>query len=98
MNETKYRSQLENEIRLLLPDCFIMRNDPKIIQGIPDIIVLNGRCWAMLEIKVSEDAPVQANQPYYIELFGQMSFSAFIYPENQWEILTEMVRYFNANC
>lgn len=95
MNETKYRSQLEGTIKEILPACFIMRNDAKLIQGIPDIIVLHGTSWAMLEIKVSEDAPVQPNQPYYIDLFDRMGFSAFIFPENEWEILMEMVRYFD---
>lgn len=97
MNETQYRSQLEETIRKILPDCFIMRNDAKNIQGIPDIIVMYGPWWAMLEIKVSEDAPVQPNQPYYIDLFDRMGgFSAFIWPENETDVLTAMVDYFNA--
>lgn len=97
MTETKYRNQLENTIKELLPTCFIMRNDAKNIQGIPDIIVLCGWTFAMLEIKISEDSPVQPNQEYYIDLFDQMAFAAFIYPENEWEILMEMVRYFDAH-
>ena len=97
MNETRYRSQLEKTIKEILPDCFIMRNDAKIIQGIPDIIVLYGITWAMLEIKISENAPAQPNQQHYVDLFSTMGFSAFIYPENQWEILTEMVGYFDEH-
>ena len=97
MNETQYRNHLEKTIKEIFPACFILRNDAKNIQGIPDIIVLCGWTWAMLEIKISEDAPVQPNQSYYIDLFDQMGFSAFIYPDNEWEILMEMVGYFDAH-
>lgn len=96
MNETQYRRQLEKTItNVLRPPTLILRNNPKEIQGIPDIIVLNGERWAMLEIKDDINAPVQANQPYYIDMCDSMAFGAFIYPQNEDEVIEALIRYFN---
>jgi len=41
----------------------------------------------MLEVKSSADAPQQPNQEYYVGLANDMWFGAFIFPENEAEIL-----------
>lgn len=93
MHENKYRKHLEDRISDMLPGCLILRNNPKEIQGIPDIVVFYGPRYGFLEIKVSEDAPIQVNQPYYIAWLDDMSFAKFIYPENEYDILGELIRW-----
>lgn len=76
-----------DEIRQRLPGAIILKNDPNYIQGIPDLTVFCDNKWATLEVKTGKRASHQPNQDYYVDLMNQMSFSAFIYPENKEEIL-----------
>lgn len=96
MTETEYAKELISTLEDIFPGCFILHNDPRRIQGVPDLLVLYQDRWAMLEVKKSADAPVQKNQPYYVELFGSMSYAAFIYPENEEAVLYELQRSFFA--
>jgi hypothetical protein len=64
--------------------------------GVPDITVLYGRFWAMLEVKVSASAPSQPNQEYYVDEMNKMGFAAFIYPENEEEVLYALQQAFRA--
>lgn len=50
----------------------------------------------MLEVKPRENARQQPNQEYYIELFDDMSFGAFIYPENEEEVLYDLQQAFGV--
>jgi hypothetical protein len=52
--------------------------------------------WATLECKSSEDASTQPNQEYYIERLGEMSFAAYIYPENEEEVLNALQQAFES--
>lgn len=94
MKESKFQKEVIDEIQELLPDAIIMKNDPNYIQGIPDLTILSGDKWATLEIKKSKDATHQPNQDFYVETMNNMSFSAFIFPENKEEILHEMAQSF----
>ncbi|MET0786941.1 MAG: hypothetical protein ABWY25_09560 [Paenisporosarcina sp.] len=87
MNESQYQTKLIKKIHDLLPGCYVLKNDPRFAQGIPDILILFNDKWAMLEIKMSGDASVQPNQEYYVELFAEMSFASFINPENEEDVL-----------
>ena len=60
------------------------------IQGYPDILILHGKQWAMLECKKSENEPHRPNQDYYINKLNNMSFASFIYPENKEDVLNEL--------
>lgn len=91
VNESKYRKELEARISGALPGCLILRNNAKEIQGICDIVVFYGERYGFLEIKVSENAPVQPNQTYYVNWLDEMSFAAFIYPENEYQILSDLI-------
>lgn len=94
--ESVYQRRLIDKLYEMFPDCFIMKNDPDEWQGIPDILILFEDKWAMLEVKVSATAEQQPNQEHYVEKFNDMSFAAFIYPENEEEVLEELLVRFGA--
>lgn len=94
MLENRFKTKLIKEINDMLPGCKVVHLDPNEIQGIPDLLVLYRDRWAALEGKKSAEAPHRPNQDYYVELMNDMSFAAFIYPENKDEVLDELYRYF----
>ena len=68
----------------------LLKNDSSIIQGFPDLLILNGNKWAALEVKTSRLAKVQPNQKYYIDVLDSMSYASFIFPENEKDVLNEL--------
>lgn len=87
MRENKFQSDLKKEIKSVLPDCIITKLDCNDIQGIPDLLILNGPKWATLECKKNANATHRPNQDYYVDKMNRMSFSSFIFPENKEEVL-----------
>jgi hypothetical protein len=87
MLESYYQAQLIKKLRVMFPGCVILKNDSSYMQGVPDLTILYGLMWAMLEVKTSADAKEQPNQRFYVEQFNGMSFAAFIYPENEKDVL-----------
>jgi hypothetical protein len=71
-----------------------MKTDASYQQGIPDLIILWKEYWASLEVKPSESAFAQPNQKYYIQRLNDMSFAAYIYPENEQEVLNALQQAF----
>jgi hypothetical protein len=94
MLESKFQAELKKEIKRRFPGCIILKNDPDIIQGIPDLLILFENKWAALEIKKSRNASHQPNQDFYVERMNDMSYAAFIYPENREDILDELEQTF----
>lgn len=94
--EGEYQSDLINKIKQRFKSCIVLKNDPNYIQGIPDLTVLYKNKWALLECKRSEKEKKRPNQDYYVELADSMSFSRFIYPENEEEVLDELQQAFGA--
>lgn len=90
MAENRFKTNLIKDLRAMFPGCIITHLDPNEIQGIPDLLILYGDKWAVLEGKDYADAPHRPNQDYYVELMNEMSFAAFIYPENKEEVLHEL--------
>lgn len=87
MRESQYQAKLIDELERRFPGCVILKNDPTYLQGVPDLVIFYGNRWAMLEVKASENAPVQVNQPYWVRTLDEMSFAAFIYPSNEEDVL-----------
>lgn len=96
MKESDFQHKLIKKLEKMFPGCEIMKNDPTYIQGIPDLTILYGPRWATLEVKISAKADHQNNQDYYVEKHNQMSFSAFIFPENEKEVLNELKSFFKV--
>lgn len=96
MLESKYQAELIKKIRRLLPGCVILKNDPTYLQGVPDILILYGGQWAMLEVKRSGDHAIQPNQEHYVGLLNDMSFCQFITPETESEVLHDLQQSFGA--
>lgn len=94
--ERDFQPQLKEEIRARFPGCFIIKLDSSEYQGIPDLLILWGPRWAILEAKRSADAPFRPNQEYYIDLFNEMSFSSAIFPENKEAVLHELQQAFGS--
>ena len=94
MLENRFKTKLIGEIKQMFPGCMVLHLDPTEIQGIPDLLVLYKDRWAVLEGKKNARASHQPNQDYYVELMDEMSFAAFIYPENKDEVLDELYLYF----
>ena len=102
MLERDFQAKVIKEIKSMLPGCFVLKCDgSNTPQGFPDILVICGDKWAVLEFKrsekerYSENGP-RPNQEYYIERLGKMSFAKFIYPENKEEVLDELQQTFRA--
>lgn len=96
MSERKYQAELIKKLRRRFPDCVILKNDSGYMQGVPDLILLWNDRWAMLEVKASYDSEEQPNQQWYVDRLNEMSFAAFIYPENEDEVLDEIQRQFET--
>lgn len=92
MLESEYQKKLIKKLEARFPGCLILKNDSSYLQGIPDLSIFYGPSYAMLEIKVDEDASVQPNQCYYVEMVNAMSFASFIHPSNEQEVLDALDR------
>ncbi len=91
-SEAVYQAKLIKKLKVLFPECLIVKNDSTQNQGIPDLTLFYGPRWAMLEVKISSKSPEQPNQRYYVEQLSKMSFAAFICPETEDEVLDELQR------
>lgn len=94
MVESKFQAKLIKDLKNRFEGCVVLKNDSSYIQGIPDLLVLFEDKWAMLEVKDSFNATVRPNQDYYVDLLDDMSFAAFICPENKEEILNDLQQTF----
>lgn len=88
--ESDFQRDLKDEIETMFPGCYVLKTDPTFFQGIPDLVVINGDRWGMLEVKISKEAPYRPNQEIYLEDLNKKSFAATIYPENKEEVLSEL--------
>lgn len=94
MLESKFQRELIEELKGMFPEALIYKNETK--QGLPDLTILYGKNWALLECKKSEDAEHRPNQDYYVSMANRMSFSRFVYPENKQEVLHDLQQAFRT--
>lgn len=97
--ESYFQSRLVRKLNQMFPGCLVMKNDEQYIQGIPDLTILYGRQYAVLEVKrgAREALDPEPNQAYYLEhIIGMGGFAAFIYPENEEEVLDALQRTFES--
>lgn len=94
MTENQYQARLIKKLEKMFPGAVILKTDSGYLQGIPDLVILWHNYWASLEVKASESASTQPNQGYYIERLEAMSFAAYIYPENEKEVLNALQQAF----
>lgn len=94
MRENKFQAGLIKEIKERFDGCIVMKNDPNYIQGIPDLLVLHKNKWAALECKKEDKASHRPNQDYYVSKMNEMSYAAFVCPENKEEILNALQQTF----
>lgn len=95
-NESVYQRRLIRRLETMFPGCFILKNDPHENQGVPDILILFGNKWGMLEVKRSDKDRIQPNQQHYVDLFDKMSFASFICPEFEVEVLNDLQHAFES--
>lgn len=94
MLENKFQSNLIKELKKEFPGCMVLKNDSSYLQGIPDLTVFYKEHWAMLECKKKATAHKQPNQEYYVNKMNEMSYAAFVCPENKTEVITELKKRF----
>jgi hypothetical protein len=94
MTEARYQAKIIKQLELMFPGCVILKNDSQHKQGMLDLTILWINNWATLEVKASKNASTQPNQDYYVEKLGEMSFAAYIYPENEREVLSALQQAF----
>ncbi len=87
MGETQYQAKLINTLKEKFPGCVVLKNDANHQQGILDLTILYNDKWAMLEVKHSNTSTLRVNQEYFVHKLDEMSFAAFIYPENEEDVL-----------
>jgi hypothetical protein len=93
MTENQYQAKLIKKLEKMFPGSIILKTD-LIRQGFPDLLIIWKKYWASLEIKASAVAKSQPNQGHYIKQLNKMSFAAYIYPENEEEVLSALQQAF----
>lgn len=94
--ETQFQANLIKKLRRMFPGCILLMNDANYLQGVPDILILWGDRWAVLEVKRSPTASREPNQVHYVRIMNNMSFADFIYPENEEQVLRDLQRALRA--
>lgn len=94
--ESEFQGNLIKKLKQLFPGCMVLKNDPNYIQGIPDLTVLYRDKWAALEVKQTAKSELRPNQDYYVQALHNMSFAAFVYPENVNAVLKRLDGHFNG--
>ena len=94
MLERDYQKKLVKKLKDIFPGCIVLKNDAQLKQGIPDLLVLYKNKWVALEVKQSATAHHQPNQDYNVERMNEMSYAAFIYPENEEKIFSQLEEVF----
>lgn len=96
MREAEFQRLFLDDAACVLDGMFYVKNDEQLIQGIPDLTLFCGPYWAWIEVKAHANAAERPNQRYYIDLANRMgAYGAFVYPENEREVLHDLQRAFS---
>lgn len=95
--ESEFARNLKKDLSDLFPGCIILKQNANMRQGIPDLLVLYEDKWAALETKRAKDSDLQVNQDWYQEKMSDMSFSAFVNPQNRDEVLNDLQQAFRPS-
>lgn len=93
--ERDYQRTLIRRIEQRFPGCYILKLDSNYQQGIPDLLILFGCRWAMLEVKLNPSSPKRPNQRYFVDYFNEMSFASFVDPSTEEEVLDAIEQAFH---
>jgi hypothetical protein len=88
--ESKYQKEFIDKLKARYPGSIALKNDSSYIQGFPDWTILYKDKWAVLEMKKDRGASKQPNQEYYVDKLNKMSFSRFVFPENEDEVFQDL--------
>ena len=95
--EGTFQTEFRKDLERVFPGCIVCKLDSSYQQGIPDLLMLWGKFWAIFEIKKSAHETPRPNQPYYVELLNDWSFAAFVFPENKEEVLDALQETFRVS-
>lgn len=93
--EGRFKSKFIKNLEETFPDCIVTKLEADFKAGIPDILIVRGKRWATLEAKASKADVTKPRQnkdaqDYYVGKMNKMSFSSYVYPENEQEVLNEL--------
>jgi hypothetical protein len=94
LTENRYQAKIIKKLEKMFPGCIILKLDSLYRQGMPDLLILWENYWGSLEVKAHGRADRQPNQDHYIQQLNEMSFAAYIYPENEEEVLSALQQAF----
>lgn len=94
--ENSYQEGLKKRIKARFKHAIVAKMNPNDIQGIPDLVVIFKKHWALLECKRHEDAARRPNQEFYVDFYNKWSFASFINPDNEEEVLNAMEQSFST--
>lgn len=97
VTETQYQTELIKKLERRFPGSMVLRTDAGYQQGIPDLFLLYDHMWAALEVKAKRNSTRQPNQDYFVNELNHMSFAAYIYPENEEEVLDALQQAFESS-
>lgn len=94
--ENQFQAKLIERLKKEFDGCVVLKNDSSYIQGVPDLLILFNDKWRALECKRSESAAHRPNQDYYVNKMNEMSYSTFVWPENEEEVIYELRQVFGS--
>ena len=97
--EGNFKKNLIKKIKKEFPDCIITKLEADHTNGLPDVLILRGSKWATLEAKADEsevgkERKNKLAQDYYVAKMNNMSYSSYVYPQNEKEVLDELKVHF----
>lgn len=96
-SEGDFQADVIKKLKIIFPGSEAVKNDAKYLQGWPDFTVYYKSKYALLEFKRSEHESHRPNQDYYVNLINSVGgFARFIYPENEHEIISELILFFKG--